>query len=359
MFAGVVLGGSYFPVHNPAERYFVKGERRLVDGFLAWNAREYLEISRHGYSYRPGQPSNIAFFPALPLLVRIVSSTSPLPDELVLVGIANACFIAAMMVTYRYLSQRTPSGLVNPEFVLLAMAIWPTTFFFRMGYAESLLVLLLATILYGVRRGWPPIILALLVGLASATRPVGVAAILPLYLHICDRGRDKPLVSLVRAVLLTPLACWGLLAFLGFQWAQFGDPLAFNHSHDAYTRHLTEPIPQRIAELLVLRPIWSPYVPGHEGYWTYREPVICAAFSLQFANPLFFAVTALLIVLGARKRWLTPDEWLLAAGLLAIPYLFHSQRAMMMGHARYAAAVFPAYIVMGHLLSRCPLPSSD
>jgi hypothetical protein len=57
-----------------------------------------------------------------------------------------------------------------------------------------------------------------------------------------------------------------------------------------------------------------------------------------------------LIAVGARKGWLTAYEVLVAIPLLGIPYVTRAFEMGMSSHARFAAVVFPAFIVLGHLL---------
>jgi hypothetical protein len=78
-------------------------------------------------------------------------------------------------------------------------------------------------------------------------------------------------------------------------------------------------------------------------------------------NPLGIAAvvglaTVVLVVIGARRRWLNARELLLSAGLLLMAYGLQASRACMSSHARYASVVFPVYIVLGQLLHRAPAP---
>ena len=76
--------------------------------------------------------------------------------------------------------------------------------------------------------------------------------------------------------------------------------------------------------------------------------------SLQFMNPIFFVGTGVLLAFGTWKRWLTSYEILVSIPLLAIPYFTKGYDNAMLSHGRFAAVVFPAYIVAGQLLSRLP-----
>jgi hypothetical protein len=63
-----------------------------------------------------------------------------------------------------------------------------------------------------------------------------------------------------------------------------------------------------------------------------------------------------LIGLGAWKRWLTREEIGVSIPLLLISYVTKGFEWGLTSHGRFAAVVFPVYIVMGHLLARLPPP---
>jgi hypothetical protein len=67
-------------------------------------------------------------------------------------------------------------------------------------------------------------------------------------------------------------------------------------------------------------------------------------------------LTVVLVGVGAKRRWLSSKECTLSALLLLIPYVTQAYRTCMASEARCASVVFPAYIVMGHLLWPIPAP---
>jgi hypothetical protein len=52
-----------------------------VNMLSRWDAAWYVEIARDGYHYEPGAPSNPAFFPLYPLLIRAVHALLLLPEN--------------------------------------------------------------------------------------------------------------------------------------------------------------------------------------------------------------------------------------------------------------------------------------
>jgi hypothetical protein len=353
----------------------------LVAVVMRSDALQYLGITEDGYSYSPECRSNVAFFPAFPLAARILRVTLGLSSATALLIVANTCLLGAIFVLSWYLTirrqsdddgnldsesvSRAPSARFLPAqryrlrkvqgstYALWAFAFLPTTFFFRMPYSEAMFVFLTIAALYAMERSWTLPWTAALVGLATAVRPVGVALLLPLAWFAI--GRSKPLaVRLRRLSWALPLGCWGLLSYMAFQYAQFGDPLAFAKTQTHWRVSFDDlGLVDKAISLSSLEPFWSVYLSDDPGYfggfaggeWTRN---------MRFFNPIFFGGTVALVALGAWKRWLNAYEVLLSGGLLAIPYLTRAQEMCMASHGRFAAVVVPAYIVMGELLERSP-----
>ena len=222
-----------------------------------------------------------------------------------------------------------------------------------MAYSESLFLFLLILAMYGLAARWRIWIIALIVGIATGTRPVGVALLLPFAYCIWRRSVDfKTFIKSL--VPMTPLACWGLLAYMVFLQGQFGDAVAFASNQSRWSIRRPESTRELVMALATLEPIWGAYSPSNFAFWKIHDMPGNATFSLRFADPLFFTTTMILVIVGAWKRWLTREEVLLAAGLLLIPYLTKSYSAVMQSQGRYSSVVFPVYIVMGQLISRLP-----
>ena len=131
-----------------------------------------------------------------------------------------------------------------------------------------------------------------------------------------------------------------------------GHPLAKTQAH-WHQRPLVSPL-EKAKALAILEPIWSAYVPSSPAYWRNLARNESAPFSLQFANPLFFSGTCVLLILGGCRGWLTRPEIFLALGLLLIPYGSRAYEMCMASQGRFTAVIFPVYIVLGHLLTRMP-----
>lgn len=325
----------------------------FLGGFAQLDGIAYAAIAHDGYWYDPGRPSFVAFFPAFPIAAGTVSSLTGLRVELALLGVTHASLLAAFVVFARYLTARNPDvSQWHVDWTLLAMGLWPWSLFFRMAYTESLFLLLVVTSMYAMRRRWPLPVIAALVGLATATRPTGVALI-PVFAYYMWRNTERRPSRAFRLIVYLPLAAWGILAYMAYLYAEFGDPLVFATTQKLWS-HRPAPLPDKVAALVLFKPLWTPFMPSSSTFWanegTGNNPLV----SYGFVNPIVFAGTVLLVVAGARRRWLNANEVLLSGGLLFIPYVAMAYENLMLSQPRFASVAFPIYIVMGRLLMRMP-----
>ena len=222
-----------------------------------------------------------------------------------------------------------------------------------MAYGESLFLCLALGCLLAIERDWGPTVVALLVGAATAVRPTGVALLPPLVWYVwksSDNGRQ----FWRRLLVAGPLACWGLAAYMVFQGFAFGEPFAFLLTQKFWRFRPAAPPSEKFWSLLSWQPVWGAYLRWSPDYWREPEGIANQLFSLAAANPVYFVGTVGLIAWGGLEKWLTTPELLFSAGLLAIPYVARGYETCMASQGRFAAVVFPAYIVLGHMLARLP-----
>jgi hypothetical protein len=351
---GVVLAQHCVVVRD--EEFAQK--RDFVTACLAWDGRQYRDIAADGYSYSPVRPSNVAFFPVYPLVGRMVSNVAGIRVDVALLVTAHA-FLALSFVIMAVYGQRSQCGDARycVQYVLLCMGLFPTTFFFRMAYSEAAFLCVAILSLYGMRQYWPLPVTAALVGLASGTRPVGIVLVLPFVLHIWDRSPTIRRGAL-SAIVLVPLACWGIVAYMLYQWRTFDEPWAFALTQEHFRMRPSSPLATKLGSLLTLDPIRAVFDPSDEGYWQSQAPYATPIFNLHFANPLYFGCAIILTVLGGCKGWLNRYEVALAGGLLALPYATRAYEMNMASMGRFTSVAFPVYIVLGNMLARLPSPLS-
>jgi len=393
---------------RPPSSRSVSGDDPFLVATTRWDGQHYLEIASQGYSYEPDRASSVAFFPLYPMLVAAVFRGTGMPLEWAGLLVAHVLLIAAFVLLAAYASQRyaRASGQLV-AYAVLAFGVFPTTFFMRMSYSESTFLVLALLAMFGMERGWRPIVVVAIVGLATASRSVGVALVPVVWLYVWRRAEAGPhpqplsrkrargvlnwlsrkrerggldelsrsaisepsgphpqplsrkrergvLNRLARIACLTPVALWGLLAYMAFQYAEFGEPLAFAKTQSHWRGRPDVPWGEKALALAAWEPIWSAYMPSSPGYAGRYARELPAWCNLQMANPVFFVAAAALVGLGAAKRWLSGREILLAAGLLLIPYVTRGFDMCMASQGRFAGVVFPVYLVLGRLLCGAP-----
>ncbi|CAL9404052.1 hypothetical protein SUDANB108_01525 [Streptomyces sp. enrichment culture] len=205
-----------------------------------WDALWYVRVAELGYGYEVRLAngdvhSNLAFFPLLPWLERLVAAVSPLSyaDGGFVVG-ALASLAAAwgiFAVADRVYGRR--AGVC----AVLLWAVLPVGIVQSMAYSESLFTALAAWSLYAVLTGrWVTAgVLALLAGL---TRPVGLAVVAAVWVaaiasflgerraaaFLGERRTPSP-VRRILGMLLAPLGTAGYVLWVGHRTG--GGPLGY------------------------------------------------------------------------------------------------------------------------------------
>lgn len=167
----------------------------VVGDLGAWGGEWYAAIAGEGYDYAAARRSNVAFFPVYPCLAAALNKTTGLPVRASLLVVSHAGLLASFVLLAAYAAVRWPSEHDMPQWSLGALGLLPTTFYLRMAYSESTLLCLALLAMYVMARGWRPLVVAAIVGLATAARPVGVALLAPLALYLFSSPRSGRLAA--------------------------------------------------------------------------------------------------------------------------------------------------------------------
>jgi Mannosyltransferase (PIG-V) len=289
-----------------------------INAWADWDSRWYVGIVEDGYTFQPGGESSVAFWPGLPLLMKLGSLLLRRGDSeaIAAVGIliSNVALLAAVFFLVRLgREEMDPASAARAAFYLL---VFPTTLFLSSVYPHALFLALAVASTYYARHGagWRAGGLA---AMATLTRPYGALLLVPLAWELAasrppvERARWAPLA-------LVPAA---LLAWVAFQAWRFGDPLAFLEAQRAWNRAPSAPWH-----------ILDPYIQGRAVLYGFADTWLDLAFALGYAAAIV-----------AAWRCLRPSYALLATLLFLVPLATGSTQSM----TRLGLELFPMFLVLG------------
>jgi len=297
----------------------------FFDAWIRWDARWYEKIATEGYSFSNQAQSAVAFFPLYPLLMRMAGWLGVDP---VLAGIfiTVLCGFAATLLFRRW------TGLFaderTAELATWLLVLWPFAFFlFGAVYSDALFLLLVVGAFFSLEkeRVW---VATLLGAMATATRPVAPAVVLGLLirqLELARRGgRHFRLADFAPA-----LSVAGLLAYMAFQYARFGTPLAFLETQVGWQQD----------------PGWHAWL-KLDFFRSKDFPLYAARAALHAALSVGF----LALAIPTWKR-LGAGYGVYALAMMGTPFI---SSYGFIGLGRYAIAAFPCFLTLALLLKTRP-----
>ncbi|MFE7276411.1 mannosyltransferase family protein [Streptomyces sp. NPDC057623] len=192
-----------------------------------WDALWYTRVAELGYGYEVHMPngdvhSNLAFFPLLPWLERLVAEVSPL-------SYADGGFVVSLLASFAaaWGVFAVADHVYGRRAGVCAVLLWaalPVGIVQSMAYSESLFTALAAWSLYAVLTGrW--ITAGTLALLAGLTRPVGLAVVAAVWVAgIASFARDRSTppgphgarhVTRALGLFLAPLGVAGYVLWVG------------------------------------------------------------------------------------------------------------------------------------------------
>lgn len=215
----------------------------LLAGWVHYDAGWYRDIALNGYVLKPGQQSNVAFFPAYPLAMR---GLAPVLGSAYAAGIALTflCGLAAVVLFDRWCSARLDERA--RRLAVVSLLLYPYVWYLVGAVYADALFLVACLAAFTLLEEDHPVLAGLAGALASAARPTGPALVLGLVVRRIEqrgalrtttrtfRGRTVILPCGVDRRRLRPadagvlLAGLGFAAYSGYLWARFGDPFLFD-----------------------------------------------------------------------------------------------------------------------------------
>lgn len=296
--------------------------------FARWDAAHYEAIVRAGYGATPERAFLICFFPLFPLLAAPISWLTNQPSVALLV-MANVACVAAFAALYRL--TLFDYGREAAVRCIVIVAIFPTSYFFHLGYAESLMLATSAGSFLAARQGrwaWA----GLLALLASLTRPTGIVLVPALLVeYLQQNGFRMRAVRPSALYVLTPLI--GAVFYLALNHLVFGDALRFlSLQQSIFFKQLDWPWKGLASDLT-----------GLKGANPSSQVMTSGA---HLASLVLF--TSLLIWGSVRLR---PCYSVYLAGLWVLTFCY----SFWLSIPRLALGMFPAFILLAVALEKKPV----
>lgn len=206
---------------------FLVKDAVFLDRWKQWDAGLFVTIAEYGYDGDPAKPVDPglpAFFPGLPLLLRLVHLVVP---SWALCGLIISLVAGAVaMVALAKLAEHEGA----PGWAaVLALVLFPTAVFLAAGYSEALFLAFAIPAWLAARKGQWPLAVLLAAG-ASCVRITGlflaVALIAEFFLGNGQTVRLRNLPWLVVPFL-------PLVAYSYYHYSRSGDWLAWKHAQEA------------------------------------------------------------------------------------------------------------------------------
>ncbi len=296
----------------------------LIFPWTNFDGSHYLSIAFNGYTF------DGRFFPLYPILIKLVSLPFNFYEAYIYVGIfiSNLFFFLSLILLYKLVKNNYSEQIARLSVV--ALLIFPTSFFFGGIYSESLFLFLsLLTFYFTQKKQWVMVSFAAL--LLSVTRLVGIFILLPLIYEFIVKEKAKRLKSI--SLFFIPS---GLIAFSIFCYYKWGDALYFIKSQ---------------GQLGNSRSVDSIIIPPQAVYRYFKILASISYKQYDFWIALFelavFLLVSILIYIGWKKK-LNYSYFIFAL----ISFLIPVSSGTFTGLPRYVITIFPLFITLALINNR-------
>ncbi|MCE7936275.1 hypothetical protein DYH10_00570 [Candidatus Saccharibacteria bacterium CPR2] len=259
-----------------AEIFKTRGVLTLKESLIRYDTVHYINIARDGYS-----TATTAFFPLYLMLIRLVNSVSGLSYQWASLAVGWSALVAAVIVLYKWAKLELNERKIKiPAMELLGLlAIFPTAFYFALGYTESLFLFLSVWSIYLYKKD-SYLAAGLVAGLATATRVHGLILLAYFAADIFFSGKIRQWRNYIPII----IGSSGIIFYMAFLWNKFGTPFQFILAQREWGRLSGNFIANFISTATPVD-VWyiAVYVFGLIGVWKYlNKPyfIYCLLFGL-------------------------------------------------------------------------------
>jgi hypothetical protein len=314
---------------------------RFLDLFARWDAGWYGGIATTGYeanyTFDPRHPSSIAFFPGLPILMRLVRHVLNVNLWMGGIIVVLVAFLCALINVYRLAREDMPADQARAA--VLFLAFYPFAVCYSAILTESLFLLAAASAFLYFRR--EQLTKAALFGLlAGIVRPNGFLLCVPLALLALTpfaRGRGwlsnpgglppQRWGNLALKLVVAAVPIVSVAAYSWYVYSRTGDPFAWAKAQQAWGRGSAEIVNIVAERRALIEKMGVSEYPGH--------------------YPIELIETAA-VVFGLAAVWPIIRRFGLAYGVfvaMAILPPFITMGSTSLG--RYTAPLFPIFLWLG------------
>lgn len=331
----------------------------IFGSWFRFDGRWYDIIATQGYYWAgPNVQSPVAYFPAYPLVLRVLHAITGVSVRLLGSLVTIACGAGMSVLLVRWCRDRVSPATARAA--LITLLVYPYAYYF-MGavYADALFAVLVIGAFMLLERDHP--IWAGLVGaLATATRPTGIALVVGLVAvvlwkrEVFTRVAGRTVISirkLRRSDFGVLLSIGGLIVYMTYLGARFNAPLAFEEVQKApgWDQGGGPRTWLKITWLQQIKnfPQWTIGWIQRGDDATFQRVQYASTVILQGLLILGFLVLAYLV--WKRLGW---GYGVYSFALLVIPLVGTKD---FQGAGRYLMAAFPCFLVLAMVLSPRPV----
>ena len=217
------------PLARPEQFTVLADTHQFWDTFARNDSGWYYGIASRGYEWVEGGRSNLAFFPAYPLVMGVLGrAIGGTQADLYFAGIVLSWVASVAAIGVVYAVARLDLPAERAWHAALLTFVFPFAFFFGVVYAEGLFLLGLVTAIFGLRTGrwW---LGAAAGALMTATRVNGVMAV-PALMWLAWRSAPATRGGRLRGLAAGAATSLGVVAYSAYNWHVAGDPFEWYHA---------------------------------------------------------------------------------------------------------------------------------
>lgn len=205
------------------------------NSWARWDGLHYLYLAEHWYTALGDEANFIVFFPLYPLILKPIIFVL---GNAAITGIISSITLFLLGIYFFYKLIAIDYSDKVAEYAVIALSIFPTSYFFNSPYTESLFLLIFSAAFYTARQNkW--ILAGVIAGLGVVTRPSGfliLSGILTEWFYSKERKlRHLP-------VIIFP-AIFAGLTYLYLNKSIYGNPFEFQRILAVHwQKHLVSPI---------------------------------------------------------------------------------------------------------------------